>query len=615
MKIQHRISALSRIIPALILAMVMMTGCSVTVGDKSVSINVSKNQTAVAATLTVSAVMTAMPTPVPTLSEADEVQTAVAATLTQVAASQATPAPVAADDTATPAPTAANTATPTAEQIPSIPTIEPTDSPAATATKAPTPTKAKPKAPAPASTPIPKAGFVLDFENFGAWKRGVQPYGELTAAKERSHEGNQAAKLSYDFPKVADDFVVFLKNPPAPIPGEPPALTVWVYGDGSGHFLNVWVIDSQKEVRQFTFGQIAHKDSWQMMTANLDTSADWPQDHISGPDNGKLDYPIRLYALVLDSVSGQPTKGVVYLDELVTGAAAPPTVAPTAASPATTPAPVAAPLSGHIAYAAASGNTTNVMVLDVATGNTWGVFTYGRHPDIRKDGTLLVVDAIGNGRNNLFSLLIDGSHVSQISNHTEDSYPNWSPDDTLLVYHSALYGDGKDRIYIQHNPSEEPAPLRVNGMDAFGRFPVWLPDWRIAYTGCNYWGSGGDCGIWSVFMNDSSGPAVRLTTSPSDISADAYGNNLLYASESSGNWDLYLTPLGGGPLRNLTNNPAQDVAGTFSPDGNSIAFISNRGGVWALWVMNADGGNPRKLKDVPEGFGNDWPTSRISWGP
>jgi TolB protein len=116
-------------------------------------------------------------------------------------------------------------------------------------------------------------------------------------------------------------------------------------------------------------------------------------------------------------------------------------------------------------------------------------------------------------------------------------------------------------------------------------------------------------------MNGSSGPAVRLTTSPSDISTDAYGTNLLYASESSGNWELFLTPLGGGPLRNLTNNPAQDVAGAFSPDGRSIAFISNRDGVWARWVMNVDGGNPRKLKDVPEGFGPDWPTSRISWGP
>ena len=353
------------------------------------------------------------------------------------------------------------------------------------------------------------------------------------------------------------------------------------------------------------------------MTAQLDTSAPWPQDHISGPDNSKLDYPIRLYALVLDSVSDHPTKGAIYLDELVTGETAQANATPKATTTVTataTPVPVAAPLSGHIAYAAASGGTTNVMVLDVATGNAWNVFTYGRQPDIRSDGSLIILDAIGNGRNNLFTVQLDGSNPTQVSHHTEDSYPNWSPDNARLVYHSALYGDGKDRIYLQYNLNDEPVPLHVKGIDAFGRFPIWLPNWRIAYSGCNYWSGGSDCGIWSV-SSDGSGEPIHLSTTPSDISSDAYGDNLLYASESSGNWELYLMPIGGGAARNLTNNPAQDVAGAFSPDGRSIAFISSRGGSWGIWVMNADGSNPRKLKDVPEGFGNEWQISHLSWGP
>jgi len=89
----------------------------------------------------------------------------------------------------------------------------------------------------------------------------------------------------------------------------------------------------------------------------------------------------------------------------------------------------------------------------------------------------------------------------------------------------------------------------------------------------------------------------------------------LFASENSGNWELYVIPANGGTAKNLTNNPAQDAAGTYSPDGKSIAFISSRSGNWAIWVMNADGSNPRKLKDVPAGFGNDWQISRMSWGP
>ncbi len=552
-----------------------------------------KIQTVVAATLTA----VAQPTDTPTPSEEQRVQTAVAATLTQVAASQSSSG--SANSTPRPKKTSA-------------------------ATSAPKPTKKPPAAPK--VTPIPKPGFVLDFENFGVWKRGAQPYGQLKSTNAKKHEGNKSAELSYDFPKVKDDFVVFLKRPPAPIPGKPDALTIWVYGDGSGHFLNVWVIDSKNEVRQFTFGRIEHKDSWQPMTAQLDTTADWPQDHISGPDNGKLDYPIRLYALVLDSVSDHPTKGVVYLDELVVGDKTAANATPAAtgtpqgtgtpsAAATNTPAPAPAALSGHIVYAMAAGGTTNVMALDVASGETKQIFTYGRQPSIRNDGVVLL-DAIGNGRNNLFTVHVDGANPRQVSNHTEDSYPDWSPDGAKSVYHSALFGDGKDRIYIQNNATraEEPAVVSVKGMTAFGRFPTWLPDWRIAYSGCDNWSGGGSCGIW-VINADGSGDPIHLTTTPTDLSTDAYGSNVLYASESSGNWELYVIPASGGTAKNLTNNPAQDAAGAYSPDGRSIAFISSRSGNWAIWVMNADGSNPRKLKDVPEGFGPDWQISRISWGP
>ncbi len=126
-----------------------------------------------------------------------------------------------------------------------------------------------------------------------------------------------SAKLAYDIPAVDNNYVVFLKKPPAPIPGQPSALTLWVYGDGSGHFLNAWIEDAQDEVRQFTFGQVQHAGSWQPMTLALDTTAGWPQSHISGPDNGTLDYPLRLFGLVLDAEGSPATSGVIYLDDLM----------------------------------------------------------------------------------------------------------------------------------------------------------------------------------------------------------------------------------------------------------------------------------------------------------
>ena len=89
-------------------------------------------------------------------------------------------------------------------------------------------------------------------------------------------------------------------------------------GDGSGHFLNVWIQDSQGEVRAFHFGAVPEAGTWHKLTAALDTTAPWPQGHISGPDNGKLDYPIKLYALVLDGVpDGTASQGTIYLDDIM----------------------------------------------------------------------------------------------------------------------------------------------------------------------------------------------------------------------------------------------------------------------------------------------------------
>ena len=42
---------------------------------------------------------------------------------------------------------------------------------------------------------------------------------------------------------------------------------------------------------------------------------------------------------------------------------------------------------------------------------------------------------------------------------------------------------------------------------------------------------------------------------------------------------------------NLTNNPAEDLAAQWSPDGQRIVFTSDRDGSWDIYVMDADGGS------------------------
>jgi len=92
------------------------------------------------------------------------------------------------------------------------------------------------------------------------------------------------------------------------------------------------------------------------------------------------------------------------------------------------------------------------------------------------------------------------------------------------------------------------------------------------------------------------------------------GQTIAYVSDRTGNFDIYLKQVSGGPDINLTNHPADDMQPAVSPDGKQIAFVSSRSGQsdclcffvygtdqplmgGSIWVMPALGGSPRKIVD------------------
>jgi Tol biopolymer transport system component len=91
------------------------------------------------------------------------------------------------------------------------------------------------------------------------------------------------------------------------------------------------------------------------------------------------------------------------------------------------------------------------------------------------------------------------------------------------------------------------------------------------------------------------------------------GKLLAFASDRSGNFEIYVRRIEGGHEVNVTNDPGQDYQPAFSPDGQWIAFISTRssrtgmikiGATFGmefrtfggdLWVAPALGGGARRL--------------------
>jgi TolB protein len=59
--------------------------------------------------------------------------------------------------------------------------------------------------------------------------------------------------------------------------------------------------------------------------------------------------------------------------------------------------------------------------------------------------------------------------------------------------------------------------------------------------------------------------------------------------------DIYMKPINGRTITQLTSDPAHDLMPAISPDGQRIAFASNRSGNWDIYVMAATGGQAVQL--------------------
>src|ERR1700761_8000020 len=126
----------------------------------------------------------------------------------------------------------------------------------------------------------------------------------------------------------------------------------------------------------------------------------------------------------------------------------------------------------------------------------------------------------------------------------------------------------------------------------FTSYPTLTPDGKTVIF--SYEGD-----LWKTDLNNS--VAVRLTAMQGEetcprVSPD--GKWLAFSSNQFGNNDVYVMPLAGGEIKQLTYHDAGDEVDSWSWDSKSIYFTSGRYNMFSEYKVNITGGTPERL------FGN-----------
>ncbi len=102
---------------------------------------------------------------------------------------------------------------------------------------------------------------------------------------------------------------------------------------------------------------------------------------------------------------------------------------------------------------------------------------------------------------------------------------------------------------------------------------------------------------------------TQITNHPAEdvmpsISPD--GNRIAFASDRSGNWDIFVMPSTGGKAVQITTDPAHELHPSWSPDGTSLVFsrLGEQSGQWELWVV--DVANPNVTHAIGHGLFPEW---------
>jgi Tol biopolymer transport system component len=234
--------------------------------------------------------------------------------------------------------------------------------------------------------------------------------------------------------------------------------------------------------------------------------------------------------------------------------------------------------------------------------------TYDAAPVWSPDGSQIVFTR----NEDIWIMNADGSDVVRLTAApAKDSYPFWSADGTQIIFCSQRDDGRTYEVYLMNRDGT--SPTRITNNSVSEEWAYLSPDMQeIVYAV-------GPFPDYSLYVMNVDGSEPHQVFSSDRMAAfprwSRDGNMIAFnhAAFSSGQiiGDIALVDKGGGDFRQMTMTGGNFVSENpyWSPDGSQIVFQSNRTGNFQLYVMNADGGDIVRLTNHR---GNDY---YPSWGP
>ncbi|MCB1764654.1 MAG: PD40 domain-containing protein [Candidatus Competibacteraceae bacterium] len=196
--------------------------------------------------------------------------------------------------------------------------------------------------------------------------------------------------------------------------------------------------------------------------------------------------------------------------------------------------------------------------------------------------------------------------------------PTWWDNTGQIAYaHYRTDANGEDSELYLIDPARQivtPLITQTGSLD----YPDLSPNRRyLAYTVSGTVGlrRGGVQVTQSLWRMDlSTGKARQLLLSDAQDLHPAWspnGQSLAFASNRSGQFEIWITDAEGAHPQLLTSGPNGKMWPTWSPDGQTILYTHLEDGRHQLWMIDADGSNPRRYQ--PFGPGSNKELRDADW--